>query len=84
MRSAVIVVVRLTVKLNELNFTPSEKVEDGETLLFGKGSCDQSVQVVALAEHPQVVGQPEVARQNEQRPATEGVLFVNNIVICIN
>ena len=58
----------------EILLTPSEDVEDDETLLLGEGGADESVEVESFAEHPHVIGHPEVSRQHKQYPAPDGVL----------
>ena len=65
----------------EFYVTPSENVEDDETLLLGEGGADEPVEVKSFAEHPHVVGHPEVAGKHKQYPASDGVLqrFKSNI-----
>lgn len=54
--------------------TPSEDVEDDETLLLGECSTDETMEVKSFAEHPHVIGHPKVSCQHEQYPASDGVL----------
>lgn len=76
------------------SFTPSDGKDEQEASLFFEGVCQQPVEVVAFAEHPGVVGQPEVHRQHQQESAATVVLekrrnqgeqqiFVGSIDICL-
>ena len=55
-------------------FTPSNGEDKSQTSLLLERVGQQPVEVVAFAEHPRVVREPEVHREYEQEPAVEGVL----------
>lgn len=53
---------------------PSDDVVDEQAPLVSKGGDDQAMQVEALAEHPRVVGQSKIFREEKNPAANDGIL----------
>ena len=54
--------------------TPADDEDEQDAPLLLERVDEEPVEVVALAEHPRVVGQPEVLCYHEQNAASDGIL----------